>query len=92
MGKTAWACRKRRQPCEGWGGRYLQTFTSFRTMKQMDNITRRAVKLLQNDYPEFLEAENPAEKLYKLASEKTLYARLKASGTATKQQRASSKK
>lgn len=62
------------------------------TMRQMDYTSRRAVKVLGEDYPELSKAENPAEELYKLAAEKAPYARWKASGTAEKKHGASSKK
>jgi hypothetical protein len=62
------------------------------TLRQMDYTARRAVKVLQEDYPGLLEVGNPAEELYKLAAEKAPYARWKASGTAKKGLKASSKK
>ncbi|MDY9926241.1 HEAT repeat domain-containing protein [Methanosarcina sp.] len=62
------------------------------TMRQMDYVARRALKLLRDDYPELSEAGNPAEELYRLAAKKAPYARWKASGTAGKGQGASGKK
>lgn len=62
------------------------------TMGQMDYMSRRAVKVLREDYPELSEAENPAEELYKLAAEKAPYARWKTPDTTEKERRASSKK
>ena len=48
--------------------------------------------MLREDYPELLEAGNPAEELYKLAAVKAPYARWKASGTEGKKQEFHSKK
>lgn len=62
------------------------------TMRRMDYAICRAVKVLREDYPGISEAENPAEELYKLATEKAPFARWKASGTAGKEQETASKK